>query len=223
MYRRRGLRKGRGRRAGGRFASKSGFRAKFHAAKHFTEVIQLGQLVSPASGSAANGYNLPVQASSLTNFVQLADVFKQYCITGIKLMYLPAYNTYPLVAGTAMIPKIFYAEDKASFSPPLIVNQMLQEDNLKIFDSSKKWTHYIKNPRPWIDVHDGLTNNNTPIVPAARFIQWLTTDDLAGDDTRGSIVNHLHSSILVEPNNSNVAVTTGTVWARVYYAMKDQR
>lgn len=221
------MRRRRGRKAarkGGRFMKRRGYASKFHAPKHFTEVIKIADLVSPASGSAPNGYNAAIRGSDIQNLSQsLVDVFKQFCITGIKLTYLPTYNNYPLVAGTAFIPKIYYAEDKASFTPPVAVSLMLQEDNLKILDSSKKWSHYIKNPRAFINSLEPAAANVTPVAPPARQIQWLTTDDLAGTNTTGMVVPHLHSSILVEPNNSNVGVTTGTLWARVYYACKDQR
>lgn len=212
------------RRAGGRFMNRRGFASKYHAPKHFTEVIQLGAVVSPASGSAGQGYNYPIQGTQLQNLANsLIDVYKQYVITGVKLMYLPAYNTYPLVAGVAMIPKLYYAEDKSSFSVPLVAGQMMQQDNLKIFDSSKKWTHFIKNPRPWLTQFLGNSSNETPAIPPAKAIQWLTTDDIAGADTSGLGVQHLHSAMFIEPNNSNVAVTTGVLWARVYYACKEQR
>lgn len=204
--------------------NRRGFASKFHAPKHFTEMIKLGDIVSPGAGSPANWYNFPITGQMIGNLnASLYEVFKQFCVTGVKLTYLPQYNSYTNITGSTFnIPRIYYAEDKSSFTA-VNVAQMLQQDNLKIFDSSKKWTHYIRNPRPWLAESEG--NSGSTYVPAttpARQITWLPTDNEAGAGTTGMVVQHLHSAIVVDPNNGS-AVPVGTLWARVYYACKEQQ
>lgn len=213
-------------RAGGRFKSGAVSRYQFHAPKHFTEVIRLGDLVSPPSGSIPAGFNFPIEGQLINNLNgAIFDVFRQFAITGIKLMYLPAYNTYPLVAGVAFIPKIFYSEDKSSYVPDNSsgnIDRMLQQDNLKILDSSKKWSHYISKPRPWLNQANGGSMTATPVQQPAKQLQWLTTKEEIGVGSSGMTVPHLHSSLVVDANNSGVGITTGTLWARVYYCCKEQ-
>ena len=182
--------------------------------------VKLATIVSPPNTTVVgNGYNLAFTGNVIANLSQsLVDVFKQYAVLGIKLMYLPAYNNYPLVAGTAIIPKIYYAEDKAAFQPDTVagnVDRMLQQDNLRILDSSKKWTAYISRPRPFTETAINGTTTLTPVAPPSKQVQWFTTDELQGTSGSGMLTNFIHSHFVVEPNNSAVAVTTGTIWARI--------
>lgn len=207
-------------------------RASLHAPKQFCEVFKLYDLVSPGQGGAAStGYNFAIQGNSLINLrTALTDVFKQFAITAVKLMYIPAYNNYPLVPGTAIAPHIYFAEDKSTSvvdtpTGPTGVAAMLQQDNVRILDSSKRWSAFIKNPRPFLESYNSNAagaGSHTPVQPPSRGIQWLTTqtDDLAYS---GLVVDHLNSICVVEQNNSAVNITTGTVWAKVYYACKEQQ
>lgn len=228
MYRRRPKRGYR--RPGGRFRRGAPSRGLYHAPHHFTETLKLADLVSKASTGADTGYNFALQGKNIINlYASLNDVFRQFTILGVKLMYIPAYNNYPLVAGTAIIPHIYFAEDKATSPPdtptgPVAVASMLQQDNLRILDASKRWSAYISRPKADLEMwnSDPLAASHTQVQPPSKAIQWLTTraDDMTYS---GLSVNWLNSLCVVEKNNSAVDITTGTVWAKVYYACKEQQ
>jgi len=204
-------------------------RSLYHAPKHFTETLKLTDIVSPASGSSPGSYNFAIRGVNIINLrTSLTDVFKQFSITAVKLMYIPNYNNYPLVSGVAFIPKIYFAEDKATSvsdtpSGPSAIEAMLQQDNLRILDSSKRWGAYISKPRPDLESYNSnAAASHTQVMPTVQTTQWLTTrtDD---PDYSGLSVDHLNSLAIVEANNSGVAITTGALWAKVYYACKEQQ
>lgn len=231
MFKRRQYRRRprRGVRKGGRFMNRKmrPTRALYHAPKHFTEVIKVNDIVSPPSGSAPGDIGFSVTGNAISNLrAALYDVFEQFTILAVKFMYIPAYNTYPLIAGQAMIPRLYVAENKNAQTPAaLTISDMLQQDNVRILDSSKRWSLYVKNPRPYLEqfnVFSG-TGAHTPVAPPAKQIQWLDTTPDTGTGESGLLVEWLSAVGKAEANNSAVAVTTGTLWARVYYAVKEQR
>lgn len=199
-------------------------RALYHAPKHFTEVIKIQDVVSPAAGGAPQAVNGALTGNAIQNLRNdLHDVFEQFTVLAVKLFYLPAYNTYPLVAGTAIIPRIYMSENKARPVPPATVANMLQMDNLRILDSSKRWSMYIKRPRAWLEQYNLIQTQHTPVAPPAKQVQWLDTAPDTGAGDSGLLVQWISAIGLVEPNNSAVNITTGTLWARVYYACKEQQ
>lgn len=218
------------RKPGGRFRRGRPSRGLYHAPHHFTEMIKLTDLVSAPSTGADTGYNFAVQGKDIINlYASLSEVFKQFTILGVKLQYIPAYNTYPLVAGTAFIPHIYFAEDKATSvadtpTGPGAIQSMLQQDNTRILDASKRWSAYISRPKADLEMYNSnpLAASHTQVQPPSKGIQWLTTrtDDMT---YTGLVCKWLNSLCVVEKNNSAVSITTGTVWAKVYYACKEQQ
>jgi len=222
--------KRRGRKVRGRKPYRKSGLGGYHAPHRFTEMIKLRDIVSPTYTTAANNpYNNSITGSAIENLSgSLLDVFKLYTVTGIKLVYIPAYNTYPLVAGTAFIPRIFFAEDKADISTPSAISgisALMQQDNCKIFDSSKKWTHYISRPRPYYKVNNSAYNPapTTQIMPSSRQLEWCSTSDPFDQENSGLFVEWLNSVMCVQANNSAVDVTTGSLYARVFYSCKEQK
>lgn len=217
-------RKVRGRRP---YRARARFGMAVHAPKHFCETIKIRDIVSKAS-NVAQGYNNSITASAVNNLnASLSEVFNQFCITGIKLMYLPTFNTYSTVGTSIFIPKIFYAEDKSDNATPTAAAYLMQQDNCKILDSSKKFTTFISFPRPYADslLGDDVTQ---PVIvqPASRGIQWVSfgaQDDPGQDVQNGKLVEWLNSVMLVEGNTGVTDVTVGQLWAKVYYSCKEQR
>lgn len=200
-----------------------------HAPKTFSEMITIGELVSPQVAlQACNGYNNSISGNAIINLSQsLKDVFKLYTILGIKLMYVPYYNTYTAPGGTIVQPKIFFCEDKADPGTPSTITgitQMFQQDNCKVFQASRMWKHFIRRPRPYYkSLNAAYTGDpGTQIQPESKAIEWCTTSDADGDDGSGLYVEWLNSQMVVEANNGNADVKVGKLYARVYYACKDQ-
>jgi len=196
--------------------------SRLHAPKHFTETIKIRDIVSPANlTTAGQGYNNSITLGALQNYSPLEDVFKQACITGIKLMFIPKYNNYTAPGGTITIPKIFFAEDKTTsgLSPMPTTNDLIQQDNCKIFQSNRMWKHYIKMPRPLYQVLEPTTGGNPiQVQPQSRAWEWVNTEDPDAHQ-----VEWLNSVMNVEMNNSNVGVVVGELWAKVFYAFKEQK
>jgi hypothetical protein len=197
----------------------SGARARLHAPKHFTETIMYRDVVSLQTSGGPNPYNNSVTLNAINNYNSLEDVFKQACITGVKLMYIPNYNTYTAPGGTIPIPKIYFAEDKDAVGGPTPTLQtMLQMDNLKIFRGDRAWKHYIKMPRPYYRVQEPTSTDFIQVQPNSRAWEWVSTED----PDAGS-VEWLNSIMLVDSNISTSDVVIGKLYAKVYYAMKEQK
>lgn len=200
-----------------------------HAPKHFTEVVKLEELTSPATGSAPSVYNFYVTGDMIQNLRNdLKNVFRQFCVTGVKIMYLPNANNYfASTGGPVWIPRIFFQEDKVTGqAPEASVNLALQADNVKILDASKRFTHYISRPRPWADSMkaDNVTDP-VFIQPESRAIQWVkigSREPAVQEETNGLLVPWLNSTAVVQANSTASPLTIGTVYARIYYSCKEQ-
>lgn len=187
------------------------------APKKFVETINLTDIQTLAAGVGA-GYNLKVYLGQVSNSTPLSSVFDQYAITGIKYMYIPRYNVSYLDADEGVqMPQIFLAENKYSTTSPTTETELLQENNNRVFAASKRWSLYVSKPKAWLEQVDTQNTTTIQAQTGARFLQWLPmTED-------GLTVDHLAARLWVQGNNSASNFTVGTIYAKIYYALKEQK
>lgn len=191
---------------------------RIHAPKKFVETLQLVTLQSIAGVTNGTGYNFKISMSQLTNPGPLAGVFEQYCITGIKYMYIPRYQVSYLDADEGVqMPQIFLAENKIEPGAPASESALLQEDNMKIFAANRRWSKYVSKPKAYLTQNsEGNTGTQIFAQTGARFLQWLPMSEA------GQAVDHLALRAWIQGNNSASTFDLGTVYAKVYYALKEQ-
>lgn len=188
-----------------------------HAPKKFVETLNLTD-IQTLGGGVGSGYNLKLSLSQLTNPGPLASVFEQYCITGIKYVYIPRYNVAYLDADEGVqMPQVMFCENKIDTTVPASEIGILQEDNVKIVSASKRWSLYVNKPKPWItQSSEGNVGTQVLAQSGARFISWLPMTE------SGQAIDHLALRLWVQGNNSASNFTVGTIYAKVYYALKEQ-
>lgn len=191
---------------------------RIHAPKKFVETFDQLTVTSVAGGLVTGtGYNLGITLSQLTNPTALANVFEQYCITGVKFTYIPTYNVSYLDADEGVVmPQIFWAENKYDATAPTSEGQMLQEDNCKIVSASKRWSVYISKPKPYLTQVGQPANAQIQAQTGSRFITWLPLTEAGAD------VEHLALRMWIQGNNTASNFTMGKVYAKVYYSLKEQ-
>lgn len=193
-------------------------RAAIHAPKKFCETIELTTVTSQAGLGNGLGYNFKVNGAQLNNLPVLAGVFEQYCITGIKYMYIPRYTVSYLDADEGVqMPQFFIAENKLNVTTPLAESALLQEDNLRIFAANKRWSHYVSKPKPWItQSSEGTVADQVQAQTGSRYVTWLPLTEA------GQGIDHIALRAWMQGNNTGSNFTMGTVYAKVYYALKEQ-
>lgn len=218
----------------------AGVRSKYHAPKSFVETIRVADLVSAPGGSTSTGSVVQTRLAgqSLPNLNSLlSQLYRQFCIRGIKWFYEPTYTEYSAQTGLSMMPKIYTAVDKTQFSTdnlPGNITRIMGQNNSKIFQSNRRWSVYVKLPRPLLTQGNALLNDpddsnqvvQTLVTPSARATQWLTMQPFLPDDesgeTTGLDVQHASLNVLVGQNNTNVSIGVGVLYAKVYYSVKEQ-
>lgn len=191
---------------------------RIHAPKKFVETYDQVTISSVPGGlSTGTGYNLKVALNQLTNPTSLANVFEQYCITGVKLTYIPTYNVSYLDADEGVqMPQIFFAENKFDPTNPTDESSMLQEDNCRIISASKRWSLYVSKPKPYLTQVGQPPNAAVQSQTGSRFITWLPLNETGAD------VDHLTARLWCQGNNTASTFTMGKIYAKVYYSLKEQ-
>lgn len=190
---------------------------RISAPKKFVETLNLTDVTSLAS-AVGQGYNLKLYLAQLTNPAALSNVFDQYAITGVKYMYIPRYTVSYLDADEgAQMPQIFIAENKFDTTSPTGESALLQENNLRIFAANKRWSLYVNKPKAYLSQSDPANATQIQAQTGSRFLQWLPmTED-------GQTVDHLTSRLWIQGNNTASNFVMGTIYAKVYYALKEQK
>lgn len=191
---------------------------RIHAPKKFVETIELTNITSQAGLANGLGYNFKLSLNQLNNPGPLAGVFEQYCITGIKYMYIPRYTVSYLDADEGVqMPQFFVAENKLNTTVPAAESALLQEDNLRIFAANKRWSHYVSKPKPWItQASEGTVATQVQAQTASRYVTWLPMTE------EGQAIDHIALRAWMQGNNTASNFVMGTVYAKVYYALKEQ-
>lgn len=228
-FKRKTNRRGRGRRGKARI----GINPSYHAPKNFCETIIFKTVTSAPSSGGGGGSTtdlaLNPQNLSLLN-TYLKQFYRQYCIRGIKISYKPAYNNYPLQAGVAIAPRVYFAEDKTALvtdNDAINISKLLLQDNVKEFNAYRPWSRYIKFPKPYLTQNTMYTSGTSQQVavqtPANKPI-WLSLQKMStvDEEQTGLEVPHLVGRLVTDDNNSAVTITLGTLYYKVYYSVKEQ-
>lgn len=220
---------------GGRAKARQGINRSYTAPKNFCETIMFKSVVSsPSAGpSQGNNVDLRLYPTSLPILnTHLTEVYRQFCIRGIKIMYRPFYNNYTQITGTIQAPRMYFATDKTAFlqdNTSVNIQALLTQDNVKILSPFKSFTHYVRFPKPLLlqgtDPAGGGTTIESTIVqtPSNRPL-WLTLNPQQGSTSEavGTEVPHLVGRLVVDGNSGAVTISLGELYYKVYYSVKEQ-
>lgn len=230
--------KGRGRgRRGGKRGSKNrqGINRSYTAPKNFCETIMFKSVTSSPSTSPTAGNNVdlrfyPNNLPILNGW--LSNIYRQFCIRGIKIMYRPFYNNYTQITGTIQAPRMYFSTDKTAFiqdNTSVNIQALLTQDNVKILNPFKSFTHYVKFPKPMLlqgtdPAGGGTTVDSTVVQTPTNKPLWLTLNPQQGGATEaiGLEVPHLVGRWVVDGNSGSVTISLGEIYYKVYYSVKEQ-
>jgi len=208
-------------------------RSDLHAPKKFCCLYKVTDVIAPANGLLPDGiraYNLKTKYTSLPINAQVAALYRQVALTGVKVMYRTT-NPTPNAVGSGLggtddmdmpHPSVncFFVEDKDTEND-LTATQFRSQDNVKRLVSHRNFSHYIRNPRPALYQQDGA-GNRLKVIDSGNQIHWISTNSTFGID-----LMHLHSQFAVEELPATVPIETGgqkqgEIWLKVYFIAKEQ-
>ena len=147
--------KGKGRKGKkGGSKNRQGINRSYTAPKNFCETIMFKAVTSSPSTAptAGNNVDLRFYPNNLPILnTHLTDIYRQFCIRGIKIMYRPYYNNYTQITGTIQAPRMYFSTDKTAFlqdGTSVNIQALLTQDNVKVLSPFKSFTHYVKFPKP---------------------------------------------------------------------------
>ena len=230
-----GKRRSYGKRRGGSKA-RQGINASYTAPKGFTETIKFKDIISlpGSSGPGGTAFDMSLTANTLPLLNgNLSQIYRQYQIRGIKITYQPSFNNYPQTAGVAQAPKMYFAEDKTAVVPDLSsvnTEALLQQDNVRVLSPFRKWTEYVKFPKPLLQMSTNETGTSGSIpeevtvqLPSNRPM-WLSLQNQTENalEVPGLALPHLIGRLVTDDNNSAVAITLGKLYYKVYYPSRSR-
>lgn len=196
---------------------------KLHAPKTFCSTWSI-PIDSFGSGTHVDGYNrqlLTVKLSDLPVFPTLFSLYGQFAITSVKVSYIPELNVSTGTAGNS-VPTMAFAEDKDT-DVAQTWTILKGQDNLKTFSSARKWGVFIKKPRPALYQLDAA-GAQVKTISKSNDIHWLSPKRVAADPA--SDLQHIYGQLAVEDIKGVAplaSTTIGTMYFKVYLAVKEQR
>jgi len=196
---------------------------RLHAPKTFCSTWSL-PIDSFGAGTHVDGYNrqlLTVKLSDLPIFPTLFSLYGQFAITSVKLTYIPEYNVSTGTAANS-VPTMAFAEDKDT-DVAQTWTVLKGQDNLKTFSSARKWSVFIKKPRPALYQQDAAGAQVKTIIKS-KDIHWLSPKRVAADPAAD--LTHLYGQLAVEDIKGIAPLANavvGTMYFKVYLAVKEQR
>lgn len=230
-YRGRGRRGRRGGKRSSKYRSRGGLgiNRSYTVPKNFVEQIKYATVVStpgtdPASGNAVDLSFKPNIIPNLNGV--LSSMYRQFCIRGVKLIYQPAYSQYALQTGVAIMPKIYFAEDKTAFETDVgsgNVDRIMTQDNVRVFKPNQKWSHYVKFPKPFLLQETAVAGEQIAAQLPMNRPMWLSLKNFTPEsDVTGLEVEHNIGRLVSDSNNGLVNITLGTLYYKIYYSVKEQ-
>lgn len=144
----------------------------------FKEWCELPSITCPAG--ALNGGTLTVALNNLSNHPAIVALFDLYKITALKFKFVPSWNVglnTTMGPGGSTLPNLYLAPNHDPYVPaPTSVQDILNDDGVRIIRPTRPFTFYLKNPNARITNKDG---SDIPIINnsgyGARSRPWLTT------------------------------------------------
>lgn len=182
------------------------------------------ELVSWTAAATSNTYGVQAfQATNLTNWGNFQNMFDMYKITAIKLTIIPQFNTASVSEGTIgpninLLPMLYIAPNRSPWSvAPTSVQDVLNDDGVRIIRLDRKVSFYLSNPAP--QIIDGA-GNGVPIQTNGLHRLWLTTGG-NGQTVNQSSVQHYGFRYVLQ-NQFNTNGLGVQVFATYYFKCKEQ-
>lgn len=178
----------------------------------FINTVNFGTLSTSGTATIPNGYAFTASLSSFNQSATFAALFDQWRIRKFEVMFLPRTNSFSAVESFAVptMPSVFVANDFDDDSSPSTVASMLDYQDCKIFDASKKFTHIM--------VPKALNVQYQPALSAygnSPSKQWM--------DSAYPGIKYYGVKILVGALPINVAVSVCDVFVKVFLQFKSSR
>lgn len=179
----------------------------------------------PAWSCSAASTQAGVQSYKLNdifNSSQFKNIFDLYKITGVKLRIVPRYNQASVAESTVgpnlnELPMLYIAPNRSAWSTaPTSVQDILNDDGVKIVRLEKPVTFYLNSPAPRIV--DGA-GTGVPIQFNNNIRPWLTTGGNAQDADQSGVGYYSHRWLIDNRNTNGIYVD---VYATYYMTFKEQ-
>lgn len=178
---------------------------------------------SAAAGSTQFGVQT-YKLNDLFNAAQFKNLFDLYKITGVKLTIIPRYDNASVseamggIAGSVnSLPMLYVAPNRSAWSTaPTSVQDILNDDGVKIMPLNRKYSFWLSAPSPRI--LDGA-GTGVPIQFNNNIKPWLTTGG-NGQDVDQSGVNYYSHRYAI--SNLGTAGVFADVYATYYMVFKEQ-
>jgi len=182
------------------------------------------ELVSWSAAAGTNTYGVQsFQAQNLFNWATYRNMFDMYKITGVKLTIIPQFNTASVSEGTIgpninLLPLLYIAPNRSPWSvAPTSIQDILNDDGIKMVRLDKKVSFFLKNPAP--QILDGA-GTGVPIQTNGLHRLWLTTGG-NGQTVDQSQVNHFGYRYVLQ-NQFNTNGLSVQIFATYYLKLKEQ-
>lgn len=186
----------------------------------FIEKTQLPS-IGVSAGSSAPGV-ITYKLNDLTNAASFKSLFDLYKLTGVKLTFIPLFNTSQTsdlntLSQAGTLPMLYVAPNRDPYVPaPTSVADILNDDGCKIIRLTKPVSMYIKSPKPNLLTDSGAA---IPLQTNVSTQFWLTTGGNGQVVDQSSVPHHGHRFFLTNNATSEVVIQ---VYAKYYFAMKEQ-
>lgn len=208
---------------------------KYPAVHRFKEWVQVSSTMQAQPNNGTPGI-LTFSVNQMTNWASMQHLFDLYKIVGVKVKIIPTWNVNQLsqpqwTSGTSTygtittIPNLYIAPNRNPYvAQPTGVNDILNDDGVKIIRLTKPVSLYIKNPKPDVKIYDqsGSTIASIPeqFNSSSSALQpWLST---GGNDAFVDQSNVKHYGFRWWLEQSNGGVCDVQVFYKFYVAFKEQ-
>lgn len=199
-----------------KFKSRARRTARIHAPKTFVSSFKYQDVDADPYGTHIDDFQknqLSVNLNQVPIFPQLSALYRQFAITSVKFEYRPV-STVALAGLPAS--QIVVAENKDA-DQALPVKNVLSEDNVRKYTSTRTWKLFVKKPRPALYQQDSL-GNAIKVISNAKQVHWLSTDQSADMN-----LEHLCGQMCVQDITGATGSTRqGELWCKIYIAAKEQ-
>lgn len=178
---------------------------------------------SCAAGSTQFGIQT-YKLNDLFSSTQFKGLFDLYKITGVKLTIIPRFNVASVEEATSgtggsvgQLPMLYIAPNRSAWSTaPTSIQDILNDDGVKVMTLNKKVSFYLNSPAPRIV--DGA-GTGVPIQFNNNTRPWLTTGGNGQDADQSGVGYYSHRWAISNLGTSGVYAD---VYATYYMAFKEQ-
>jgi len=166
-YRKKQMRRGRGRKGGPLK------RQVYHGMKFMKETILKATVTVPVGGAPVvvtrkfrcsfNDISDNISYLNVPALTAIPALYGRYAITGVKWTFIPAF-TQSVQAGGTPTSRVCYAINRDPQDNLTGEADIVRQDDCKFTNSTRKFSVYVKNPRPCLAV-TAVQNTNNGLLP----------------------------------------------------------